>query len=150
MSQQLREIWTALDGYGRPLGLEVTPFKVGWYNGALRDGRFAFDVHEDTLAFVVVSAPSMFERAFLPYVRGDVEGREDPLDECMRHHFRAMCRLFPESHRVEPMHDFEMASPVSKRPKVLVQTAAHVASVARQAYLFYLGQALFFGHFFGG
>ena len=29
------------------------------------------------------------------------------------------------------MHDFDMVSPVSKRPKVLVQTAAHVASVAR-------------------
>ena len=131
---QLREIWTALDSYGRPLGLEVTPFKAGWYNGALQDGRFAFDVPEDTLAFVVVSAPSMFENAFLPFVSQDVDGT-DPLDRCMRHHFEAMCRLFPESYAVEPMHDFEMASPVSKRPKVLVQTAAHVASVARQAYL---------------
>ena len=135
----LREIWTTLEGYGEKFGLEVAPFKAGWYNEALQDVRFAFDVADDTLAFVVVSSPSMFEKAFLPFVSGDEGGgggvRADPLDECMKHHFQTMCRLFPESYRPEAMHDFEMVSPVSKRPKVLVQTAAHVASVARQAYL---------------
>ena len=132
----LREIWTTLEGYGEQFGLEVAPFKAGWYNEALQDVRFAFDVPDDTLAFVIVSNPSMFEKAFLPFVSGDEGGgRADPLDECMKHHFQAMCRLFPESYSPEAMHDFEMVSPVSKRPRVLVQTAAHVASVARQAYL---------------
>ena len=59
----MRDIWSSLDDYVRPFGLEVAPFKVGWYNKALQDQRFAFDVHPDTLAFIVVSGPSMFEKA---------------------------------------------------------------------------------------
>ena len=132
---KLQEIWSLLEAESRPCGLEVAPFKVGWYNASLADQRFAFNLPPDTLAFVVVSAPSMFEKSFLPFVRelktADDAVIRDPLDRCMHHHFAKLCGLFPPHYGAEPMHDFEMASPVSKRPKVLVQTAGHVAGVVR-------------------
>jgi len=121
-----------------PFGFEVAPFKVGWYNEAVDDKRFAMShLNPDTLAFVVSSAPCMFEKAFLPFVAQRLQSGQsiwDPLDQCMRHHFQRMCDLFPEKsdgYDIEAMHDFDMVSPVSKRPKVLVQTAGHVAAVAR-------------------
>jgi len=130
MEPSCSQIWSSLESYCRPLGLETAPLKVGWYNEALQDKRFAFnDLDPDTLAFIVVSSPSMFEKAFIPFVRSGTD-TPNPVDECMMHHFRRMCDLFPEEYGLEPLHDFEL-SPVTRRPKILVQTAAHVASVAR-------------------
>ena len=117
-------------------GLEVAPFKVGWYNDALADKRFAFeDVDKNTLAFVVISAPSMFEKAFLPFLRKDIEEDKaneikDPLDRCMKEMFLRISNAFPKIYNIVCMHDFEM-SPITKRPKVLVQTAGHVSGAVR-------------------
>ena len=70
MGPSCSQIWSSLESYCRPLGLETAPLKVGWYNEALQDKRFAFnDLDPDTLAFIVVSSPSMFEKAFIPFVR---------------------------------------------------------------------------------
>ena len=117
-------------------GMEAAPFLVKWYNDTLKDKRFQLGASGNTLAFLIISAPSMFEKAFLPFMLKDYgdEGqfeRRDPLDECMMHYFRLLGQTLPTGYDVEPMHDFETSSPVSKRPKVLVQTAGHVAGIVR-------------------
>ena len=58
-----REIETVLS----PNGFEVRPFLTGWYNELVAD-KFHLDYPEDTLAFVIISQPSMFEKAFLPFL----------------------------------------------------------------------------------
>ena len=58
-----REIETVLC----PHGFEVRPFLTGWYNKLVSD-KFQLDYPEDTLAFVIISQPSMFEKAFLPFL----------------------------------------------------------------------------------
>ena len=67
-----------------------------------------------------------FEKAFLPFLsshyRPGLAGRRDPIDECMLHQ---LSRLASVSASVVTLHDFQLTS--SRRPRVLVQTAGHVA-----------------------
>lgn len=60
-----------------------TMFQIGWYNDVV-ETPFNLKYSHDTLAFILVSTPSMFEASFIPYLRehGDTYTR-DPLDECM-------------------------------------------------------------------
>ena len=76
-----------------PLGFEVHPFLIGWYNDQVRRRRatilffsifinflkvsekFRLPYPDSTLSFVVISQPSMFEKAFLPFLRS-FEGKE--------------------------------------------------------------------------
>lgn len=55
-----------------PLGFEVHPFKIGWYNAKV-EFKFKLPFAEDVLAFVVVSRPDMFEKAFLPYLKANAK-----------------------------------------------------------------------------
>ena len=91
----------------------------------------AFDLPHpyDTLALVVISTPLMFDHGFKPFIKeaSCIEGR-DPIDEFMAHLFVKIKAEFQE-HELEVIHDFEMHHS-SRRPKVLVQTAAHVAGGA--------------------
>ncbi|CAL1540843.1 unnamed protein product [Lymnaea stagnalis] len=108
-------------------GLEIYPFKVGWYNDEVEE-LFHFNFDPDTLAVLVVSTPDMFERALVPFMcSDDCTGTLDLLDKCMKHNFSLVRRIFPDED-IEIMHDFEMTP--SRRPKVLVQPAAHVAGAA--------------------
>ncbi|XP_078527927.1 cyanocobalamin reductase / alkylcobalamin dealkylase isoform X1 [Lissotriton helveticus] len=116
-----------------PLGFEVYPFKVhrannvGWYNAILQPG-FHLQYQEDTLAFVVLSTPSMFEKAFKPFISQQLLQRvRDPVDECVSYYISALKKSLPEQ-KVDVMYDYEMLP--SRRPKVLIQTAAHVAGAA--------------------
>ena len=109
-------------------GLEVHPFKIGWYNTRVQK-PFHFPHHEDTFAVLVISTPSMFEKLVKPYLfsqhqHGD---RMDPLDSCLKDWFTRIKDIFPE-HDVEVLQDFELH--VTRRPKVLVQTAGHVSGAA--------------------
>ena len=108
-----------------PHGFEVHPFLTGWYNQLVAP-KFHLDHPEDTLAFVIISQPAMFEKAFLPFLsshyRPGLAGRRDPIDECMLHQ---LSRLASVSASVVTLHDFQLTS--SRRPRVLVQTAGHVA-----------------------
>ncbi|KAK7482683.1 hypothetical protein BaRGS_00026092 [Batillaria attramentaria] len=98
-------------------GFEVYPFLIGWYNE-----------NDDTLAFIVISTPAMFDKAFKPFIcRQSCVDQRDPIDECMIHYFSRIKEAFPEE-EVDTMHDFEMTA--TRRPKVLVQTAGHVAGAA--------------------
>jgi methylmalonic aciduria homocystinuria type C protein len=110
-----------------PHGFECYPFKIGWYNEMVTTGfHLAFD--PDTLAFVVVSTPGMFDQAFKPYVcRQECTGVGDLIDSCVADQFSKIQQEFADL-EIECIHDFELHP--SRRPKVLVQTAGHVAGAA--------------------
>lgn len=70
----------------------------------------------------------MFDHGFKPFVKEmSCIGGRDPIDEFMAHVFAKVKSEFPQQD-VEVIHDFEMHP--TRRPKVLVQTAAHVAGAA--------------------
>lgn len=111
-----------------PVGFEVHPFKIGWYNDKVLP-VFKLDYSPDTLAFNVISTPTMFDKAFKPYVcRQECTGVADPIDQCMKHYFARAKELFGDK-TLECIHDFELNH--NRRPKILVQTAGHVSGSAR-------------------
>ena len=111
-------------------GVTCHPFLLGWYQEKV-SSPFHFPYSVDTLAVLLVSTPSMFEKLFLPYLSSPQYSPTtlDPLDQCFKHFFSRL-RELSAPHKVEAIHDFEM-SPGYRRPWVLVQTAGHVAGVAR-------------------
>ncbi|KAK0042083.1 methylmalonic aciduria and homocystinuria type C protein [Biomphalaria pfeifferi] len=121
------EILLKLRAFYSPKGFEIHPFKVKWYNDEV-DHHFQFDLHPDTLAVLVISTPAMFEKAFVPYIcSDDCQGSLDLLDKCMKHHFSFVNKLLPLED-IEIIHDFELTG--TRRPKILVQPAAHVSGAA--------------------
>ncbi|XP_063591278.1 cyanocobalamin reductase / alkylcobalamin dealkylase-like isoform X3 [Penaeus indicus] len=126
---ELTEISRKLHLELAPRGFEFHPFKIGWYNKHVAES-FQLPYHEDTVAFVVISTPSMFEKAFLPFVTElDCQrSSQDPLDQCMVHCFSTISEIFP-AEKVVIMHDFELSP--NRRPKVLMQTAGHVSGAVR-------------------
>jgi len=125
-----------------PLGLESHPFEIGWYN-ELVGPHFALDYPPSTLAYAVISGPDVFERAVLPYLnsrlkkKGGEDDKEeavimDPLDDSMVAAFGlAIMELdkLGAGISVDSFHDFQLHP--SRKPKVLVQTAAHVAGAVQ-------------------
>ena len=113
----------------RRMGLEVHPFKMGWYNAKVEEA-FRFPLHHDTLSVLVISTPSMFEKLFLPFLMEESFTAEkvDPLDACIRAAMEETAQHFPVQHRVEFIQDSELLP--SRRPKILVQTAGHVSGAA--------------------
>ena len=57
--------------------------QIGWYNDQVGD-PFRFDLNYDTLAMIVISTPSMFEKTFLPFLKSNNCCERDPIDECTR------------------------------------------------------------------
>lgn len=117
-------------------GLECAPFKLSWYNAAVKSHKFQLDcAPSDSLCYVIISQPSMFEKSFLPFVSqnwSDVANNaiQDPLDQCMRQvfaHLKKQLHQFDENSLA--FHDFELHA--NRRPKVLVQTAGHVSGAVR-------------------
>ncbi|ELU18887.1 hypothetical protein CAPTEDRAFT_20039 [Capitella teleta] len=124
----VEDIKLVLKGIFEPAGFEVYPFKIGWYNKNVLK-IFKFDLPEDTIAFIIISTPCMFEKALIPFVcREQCTGAKDPIDECVGHYFSEAKEAFP-SHDILAIQDFEM-HPGTRRAKVLVQTAGHVAGAA--------------------
>ncbi|CAH1782487.1 unnamed protein product [Owenia fusiformis] len=110
-----------------PVGFETHPFLVGWYNEQVKD-VFKLGYQNDTLAILIISTPSMYEKALKPFIcRDQCTGIKDPIDECVAHHFEEVKKNFPDL-EIECIHDFEMTP--MRRPKILVQTAGHVAGAA--------------------
>ncbi|XP_048394902.1 cyanocobalamin reductase / alkylcobalamin dealkylase [Stegostoma tigrinum] len=121
------EIHLQLSEWLGPLGFQCAPFKIAWYNAFVQPS-FHLQYQDDTLAFVVLSTPQMFEKAFKPYIADMLWATvRDPIDECVVHYFTLLKKNFSD-HRIETIHDFEMFP--NRKPKILVQTAAHVAGAA--------------------
>lgn len=131
---QYRNIVSKLETVSFSFGIEVHPFNIGWYNDTILDKKFVLDGPYNTLAFVVISTPSMFEKAFIPYINSEFSdfklAVKDPLDRCMKKIFHVLCTPFQTEYDISPIHDFEINS-ITKRPRVLVQTAGHVAGAVR-------------------
>lgn len=121
------EIQKKLQGALQPQGFEVHPFQVGWYNGVL-ERIFHLSYPPDTLAFVVLSAPSMFEKSFKPFLADHkLQSLRDPIDQCVAYHMALAQERF-SSHKIDVIYDYELHP--NRRPKVLMQTAAHVSGAA--------------------
>ena len=126
----MEEIRAKLASALEPLGFEIHPFLVGWYNDLVAD-KFKLPHRDDVLAFVILSQPSMFEKCFLPYLmddrrRGESDRDSDPLDKCLKNTFIEACRGFDDC---EIIHDFELMP--NRRPKIVAQTAAHVSGAVK-------------------
>uniref|UniRef100_A0AAY4CLY1 Cyanocobalamin reductase / alkylcobalamin dealkylase n=1 Tax=Denticeps clupeoides TaxID=299321 RepID=A0AAY4CLY1_9TELE len=108
-----------------PLSFSV---QIGWYNAVLPPS-FHLPYHEDTLAVVVLSAPAMFEKLFIPFLqRHRREAARDPVDQCVSDTISScVSQSFPKQ-EVDVMYDYEMHP--NRKPKFLAQTAAHVAGAA--------------------
>uniref|UniRef100_A0A8D0EK72 Cyanocobalamin reductase / alkylcobalamin dealkylase n=1 Tax=Strix occidentalis caurina TaxID=311401 RepID=A0A8D0EK72_STROC len=101
--------------------------KVGWYNAILQPA-FHLPYPDDTLAFVVLSTPSMFDKALKPFVNKErLKMIRDPVDQCVSHHLSRVKEKFPDQ-KVDVIFDYEILP--SRKPKFLAQTAAHVAGAA--------------------
>ncbi|XP_003220310.2 cyanocobalamin reductase / alkylcobalamin dealkylase [Anolis carolinensis] len=109
------------------LGLESYSFKVGWYNAVLPPA-FHLPYSENTLAFVVVSVPAMFDKAFKPFLKKHMLKKiHDPIDQCISHHL-LLVRESLADYQVDIMYDYEMLP--NRKPKFLAQTAAHISGAA--------------------
>uniref|UniRef100_A0A8B8BYH9 Cyanocobalamin reductase (cyanide-eliminating) n=1 Tax=Crassostrea virginica TaxID=6565 RepID=A0A8B8BYH9_CRAVI len=119
-------VLTKVQGILEPLGFEVYPFQVGWYNDLVGE-KYKLPYHKDALGLLVLSIPDMWEKAFIPFVQHQHwDELHDPLDQCMIYYFDRVNQSFPE-HDVEVMHQFEMPNGTAR---ILVQTAAHVSGAA--------------------
>lgn len=124
------EVVDVLNSRCEGTGVTCHPFLLGWYHDRVAPA-FHLPWGEDTLAVLLVSTPAMFEHLFLPYLHSPHYscGQLDPLDQCFKHFFSQLKELFPLQD-VAAIHDFETC-PRTRKPRVLVQTAGHVAGVAR-------------------
>ncbi|XP_040578253.1 cyanocobalamin reductase / alkylcobalamin dealkylase [Lepeophtheirus salmonis] len=107
-------------------GFETHPFLIGAYNEKV-GVKFRLPFEDQTLAFVLISHPSMFENTFVPYLEaeGENEFLTDPLDACMKSLIHEARTHFHSSFPFIFYHDFDLHP--NRRPKVLVQTAGHVS-----------------------
>ncbi|XP_013921792.1 PREDICTED: methylmalonic aciduria and homocystinuria type C protein isoform X3 [Thamnophis sirtalis] len=109
------------------LGFEIYPFKVGWYNEILPP-TFHLRYSDDTLAFVVLSIPAMFDKAFKPFLKKQLLKKiHDPVDQCISYHL-SMVRESLADQNMDIMYDYEILP--TRKPKFLAQTAAHVSGAA--------------------
>jgi len=129
-SSNFHRVNTVMERMLSPLGFEVHPFLIDWYNEQVKSNKFKLDYAPGTLAFVVISQPSMFEKAFVPFLRTcwDSHNIQDPIDQCMKHCFGTVREALSDD-EVAILHDFDIHP--NRRPKVIVQTAGHVAGAVR-------------------
>eukprot|EP00117_Sycon_ciliatum_P000948 scpid66200/ scgid6817/ Methylmalonic aciduria and homocystinuria type C protein homolog len=117
-----------------PFGYECSPFLIKWYNEIVNQ-RFQLSFEANTLAVSVISAPDMFEKAFLPFVQSSRDilaaSGQDPLDECTRHCFQRIVQADLHCPGVECEVIFDFDTLPSGQPRCLVQSAGHVSGQAR-------------------
>ena len=117
------------------IGFEVHFFKIQWYNECV-SSPFQLNYNDDTLCAVVLTLPAFFEKAFLPFLILESECKnnnniaKDAIDRCISYYLEQCTGLLNKSLGIKThvMCDYEMLP--NRRPKVLVQTAAHVSGAA--------------------
>jgi methylmalonic aciduria homocystinuria type C protein len=107
------------------------PFLVGWYND-LVEKLYKLPFSEDTVAFLTTSTPKMFPSMKKYFAENFEEGKTtdgklvyDPIDKFSKHIHESI-QFSQPTHLI---YDFE-SQPVTRVPKVLVQTCGHIAGVA--------------------
>eukprot|EP00088_Acartia_fossae_P053073 TRINITY_DN6021_c0_g1_i4.p1 TRINITY_DN6021_c0_g1~~TRINITY_DN6021_c0_g1_i4.p1 ORF type:complete len:252 (-),score=35.19 TRINITY_DN6021_c0_g1_i4:153-908(-) len=110
-------------------GFESHPFLVGWYNDLVSE-KFHLNYPPNTSACIIISQPSMYEKAFLPFLQQEFDPKvtRDPIDQCMVHYFSKVKNILSDV-EVVSLHDFEVDP--RRRPRILVQTAGHVSGAVR-------------------
>ena len=82
-----------IDSIVTPSGFESYPLQIGWYNEKVTSHFQFAHLPPETLAFVLLSVPNMFENAFLPFLAQETdcltEG-SDLIDACMKERFRVI------------------------------------------------------------
>lgn len=127
MEPQVAELKQKIEDTLCPFGFEVYPFQVAWYN-ALLPSAFHLPLPGPTLAFLVLSTPAMFDRALKPFLQScHLKPLTDPVDQCVAYHLGRVRESLPEL-QMEVIADYEVHP--NRRPKILAQTAAHVAGAA--------------------
>ncbi|KAM5248255.1 cyanocobalamin reductase / alkylcobalamin dealkylase [Ctenodactylus gundi] len=127
MEPRVAELKRKIEDTLCPFGFEVYPFQVAWYNELLPPA-FHLPLPGPTLAFVVLSTPAMFDQALKPFVQTHhLQPLTDPVDQCVAYHLRQVTESLPEL-QMEVIADYEVHP--NRRPKILAQTAAHVAGAA--------------------
>lgn len=111
------------------LHLHICNLQVGWYNDQVNNDVFKLSYPPDTLAVLLISTPDMFELLFKPYSvsKPSWSVDNDPLDHCIKQYLTGLVMKFPE-HQIDLIMDYELDT--LRRPKLLVQTAGHVAGAA--------------------
>ena len=128
----MEEVTQIINKFCENRGFEASPFKLKWYNASVTNDKFKLTcAPDDSLAFVIISQPSMFEATFLPFINEhweQIQNNMDLLDQCMIKVLGALrSQLEKMDSQVILMHDFELSP--ARRPKVLVQTAGHVSGL---------------------
>ena len=101
-----------MDSIMSPCGFESYPLQIQWYNEKVTS-HFQFgQLDPETLAFVILSVPSMFENSFLPFLSQQAdclrEEGGDLLDDCMRNKFKVLiaARVFTNRIQFTPCQNF--------------------------------------------
>ena len=78
---------------------------------------------------LLISTPDMFELLFKPYVASKSSWTVDidPLDSCIKEYLTGIVNEFPDQ-QIDLILDYEMDA--TRKPKLLVQTAGHIAGAA--------------------
>ena len=83
-----------MDSIMSPWGFESYPLQIQWYNEKVNSPFQFGHLDPETLAFVVLSVPSMFENSFLPFLSQQTdclrEEGGDLIDDCMRNKFKVL------------------------------------------------------------
>ncbi|XP_007977147.1 cyanocobalamin reductase / alkylcobalamin dealkylase [Chlorocebus sabaeus] len=127
MEPKVAELKQKIEDTLCPFGFEVYPFQVAWYNELLPPA-FQLLLPGPTLAFLVLSTPAMFDQALKPFLQScHLRMLTDPVDQCVAYHLGRVRESLPEL-QIEVIADYEVHP--NRRPKILAQTAAHVAGAA--------------------
>ncbi|XP_053431300.1 cyanocobalamin reductase / alkylcobalamin dealkylase [Nycticebus coucang] len=127
MEPRVAELKQKIEDTLCPFGFEVYPFQVAWYNELLPPA-FHLPLPGPTLAFLVLSTPAMFDQALKPFLQScHLQLLTDPVDQCVAYHLSRVKESLPEL-QIEVIADYEVHP--NRRPKILAQTAAHVAGAA--------------------
>ncbi|CAF1190346.1 unnamed protein product [Adineta steineri] len=109
-------------------GFEVYPFLISWYNSVVDPLFRLSNYDDDTVAFLIISTPSMFEKTFLPYaldVSKDLT--RDPIDCCVKEKMQSVIERFSED-EVDVLFDYDLWP--TRRAKIIMQTVGHVSGAA--------------------
>ncbi|CAF1249094.1 unnamed protein product [Rotaria sordida] len=109
-------------------GFEVYPFLISWYNSIV-DPLFCLSTYDnDTVAFLIVSTPSMFEKIFLPYALDrNKDLTRDPIDCCVKEKIQSAIENIPD-HEIDVLFDYDLWP--TRRPKIVMQTVGHISGAA--------------------
>jgi len=127
MADKVLEIKNKIENYLKPLGMEIAFFKVDWYNNKVSPA-FHLNYKDNTICAVILTCPSFFENAFIPYIKtNSLVNNKDLVDACISSHIEKVIQQFSN---FKPICKYDYELLPNRRPQVLVQTAAHVSGAA--------------------